>query len=174
MQRATFVQHVRVSLRTLSFARLSLSVGALLLPAALALGTSASAATGKNRALTTAVKRWHTKGCAPPDTSMWVHGSRFNSLYGNCLAGDGHDQHVWFFDHGRFVGTDGLGTSSEVIGLWRDGTTFAFLYVLYRRQDALCCPTGGGKVVRFRWNGKRFRALDRPPPRQNGRIPVGR
>jgi hypothetical protein len=48
------------------------------------------------------------------------------------------------------------------------------MYVLYRRQDPLCCPTGGGKIVRFRWNGRRFRALDRSPPRQNGNVPLGR
>jgi len=43
-----------------------------------------------------------------------------------------------------------------------------------RGDDALCCPTGGDKIVRFRWTGKRFRALDRPPPRQNGTVPLGR
>jgi hypothetical protein len=105
---------------------------------------------------------------------MWVHDSRFNALYGNCRAVDGHDQHLYFFDLGRYVGSDGLGRSNEIVGLWRDDRTFAFLYVLYRPDDALCCPTGGGRIVRFRWNGKRFRALDRPPPRQNGNVPLGR
>jgi hypothetical protein len=49
--------------------------------------------------------------------------------------------------------------------LWRDDTTIALMYVLYRNSDALCCPTGGGKIVRFHWNGSRLVALDRIPPR---------
>ncbi len=149
------------------------------LSVALVLGTAGSGvgATTRDRNLAAALAFWRSKGCEPwakPDTSMWVHGSRFNALFGNCRAGDGHDQHLYFFDRGRFVGTDGLGTSSEILGLWRDDRTFAFMYVLYRPKDALCCPTGGGKIVRFRWSGKRFRALDRPPPRQSGKVPLGR
>ena len=105
---------------------------------------------------------------------MWIRGWRLNALYGDCGGGDGHDQHVYFFERGRFVGSDRLGTSSEIAGMWRDNTIFAFMYVLYRPNDALCCPTGGGSIVRYRWNGKRFRALDPAPPRQDGNVPLGR
>ena len=42
--------------------------------------------------------------------------------------------------------------------------TVALLYILYRSGDPLCCPTGGGAIVRFRWNGSRLVALDRIPP----------
>jgi hypothetical protein len=52
----------------------------------------------------------------------------------------------------------------EIIGIWRDDQAMAFMYVLYRSGDPNCCPTGGGKIVRFRWNGKRVVALDRLPP----------
>jgi len=58
--------------------------------------------------------------------------------------------------------------------LWRDGNTIAFLYVLYRRDDSNCCATGGGKIVRFRIEGNRVKALDQLPPHQLGTIPVGR
>lgn len=95
--------------------------------------------------------------------TMWVPGATLNALYGNCKAADGHDQHIWFFVKGRFVGTDAAQSSAEVTGLWGDGRTLAFLYVLYRATDALCCPTGGGRIVRFRWNGKRVVALDKLP-----------
>ena len=33
----------------------------------------------------------------------------------------------------------------------------------YTRADPLCCPTGGGKIVRFRWNGSRLAAVDAIP-----------
>jgi hypothetical protein len=101
---------------------------------------------------------------AEPVSSMWMHDFAFNALYGNCMAGDGRDQHIWFFFRGRFVGTDTRDSSKEIIGIWRDDQAMAFMYVLYRSGDPNCCPTGGGKIVRFRWNGKRVVALDRLPP----------
>jgi hypothetical protein len=45
----------------------------------------------------------------------------------------------------------------------RDDRTIALLYILYRRSDPLCCPTGGGKIVRFRWNVTRLVSLDGIP-----------
>jgi len=98
-------------------------------------------------------------------TRMWGAGLRFNALYGNCRAGDGRDQHVWFFDRGRFLGTDAAKSSHWIIGAWRDDKTIAFLYVLYRPSDPECCPTGGAASVRFRWTGKRIKRLDPLPPR---------
>jgi len=77
---------------------------------------------------------------------MWAAGWRFNALYGNCLAEDGTDGHIWFFDHGRFIGRDAPTPSHEIIGLWRNDRTIAFMYVLYRQSDANCCATGGGAI----------------------------
>jgi hypothetical protein len=94
---------------------------------------------------------------------MWVHGARFNALYGNCRAADGRDQHIWFFAPHRFIGTDARTSSREIVGLWRDDKTIAFMYVLYRARDPNCCPTGGGKIVRFRLSGTVVRVLDAIP-----------
>ena len=78
-----------------------------------------------------------------------MSGWRFNALYGNCLAGDGRDQHIWFFDGGHLIGMDTRepDSSKEIIGLWRDEDTIAFMYVLFRSADTNCCPTGGGEIV---------------------------
>jgi hypothetical protein len=107
---------------------------------------------------------------------LWLGGTRFNALYGNCSAGDGRDQHVWFFAGSRFVGQDTRepDSSKDIIGVWRDSDTIAFMYVLYRRPDTNCCATGGGKIVRFRLEGDRVKALDRLPPHQLGQVPAGR
>jgi hypothetical protein len=109
-------------------------------------------------------------------TDEWTAGWRFNALYGNCRAGDGRDQHIWFFSGGRLIGIDTRepDSSKEIIGLWRDGNTIAFMYVLYRRADSNCCATGGGKIVRFRVEGSHVKALDPLPPHQLGSIPLGR
>lgn len=108
--------------------------------------------------------------------SMWVTGKSFhvNVLYGDCGGGDGHDQRIWFFHGSRFVGHDDKASSAAIIGLWRDGSTLAFLYVLYRPTDALCCATGGGAVVRFRWKGGKVVRLDPLPPRTASKNRPGR
>lgn len=95
----------------------------------------------------------------------WESSFRFNALFGNCRAGDGRDQHVWFFVDGRFVGADFPNSSHWITPIWRDDKTLAFMYALYRQTDPECCPTGGGKIVRFRWTGEKVKRLDPAPPR---------
>jgi hypothetical protein len=97
-------------------------------------------------------------------------GWRFNALYGKCRAGDGHDQHIWFFAGSRSVGVDAKepDSSKAIISMWRDKDVIAFMYVLYRATDPLCCATGGGKVVRFGLVGDHVKTLDSLPPRQQG------
>lgn len=53
-------------------------------------------------------------GLADWRTAGW----RFNALYGNCRAADGHNQRIWFFVGARFVGTDSPKSSAEIVGLW--------------------------------------------------------
>jgi LppP/LprE lipoprotein len=102
-------------------------------------------------------------------------------LYGNCRAGDGRDQHAWFFERARFIGIDvpkgpnsAWNGSHEIIGVWRDGSTIALLYVLYRYSDPECCPRGGGAMVRYRLEKGHVRRLDPLPPRLSSRHHVGR
>jgi hypothetical protein len=93
--------------------------------------------------------------------------SLYNALYGNCKAGDGTDQHVWFFRRGRFIGSDTPAPwngSRRILPVWRDNVLFAFMYVTYRPMDPECCSTGGGKIVRFRLHGDEVKRLD-PFPR---------
>jgi hypothetical protein len=116
----------------------------------------------------------------PADTraisaGLWEAGWRFNVLYGNCRAGDGSDQHAWFFDRGRFIRRDARTPSLHLVGLWRNDTTIAFLYVLYRRSDPSCCATGGGAIVRYRLEQGRVRRLDPLPPSSGNRsVRLGR
>jgi hypothetical protein len=105
-------------------------------------------------------------------SSMWAPGWRFNVLYGNCHAGDGVDQHAWFFNRGHLIGVDvptGSGShwtfgSHGIIGLWRDHNTIALLYVLRRWSDPECCATGGGAIVRFHLYPGGVHRLNRLPP----------
>ncbi len=141
---------------------------ALLTAVLIGLALVPSAPAGKSSDLARAeafVDRQCPAGEREISTQGWVREFGFNALYGNCRAGDGGDEHVWFFDHGRFVGTDAPNSSHYIVETWRDDKTIAFLYVLYRPSDPACCPAGGGMSVRFRWNGTRVIRMDPLPPR---------
>lgn len=83
-------------------------------------------------------------------------------------SADGYDQRAFFFAGGRYLGTDALDASAGIRVVWRDDTTVALGYALYRSSDGFCCPTGGEAVVRFRWDGQRLVALDPIPPEAPG------
>jgi LppP/LprE lipoprotein len=108
--------------------------------------------------------------------SMWITDKqfKFNALYGDCGGGDGRDQRIWFFRGSHFVGHDDKRSSGDIIGNWRDLNTLAFLYVLYRPTDPMCCPTGGAVSVRYHWNGKKVVRLDPLPPRTASKSRPGR
>ncbi len=118
-------------------------------------------------------------GYCRPDTSTWEQPgySRFNVLVAvNCkyLGGSGAPSRAFFFHGRRPVGTD---ASTDSTGppreVWRTGDTVALLYVLWRSSDGHCCPTGGGAIVPFHWNGRRVVPLDRVP-RRAWTAPLGR
>lgn len=110
-----------------------------------------------------------------PDTTRWWIGSRgLNAIVATATrSGDGYAHRAFFFQNGRYLGTDAGLPSRQIIQLWGDGETVALLYVLYRPSDPNCCPTGGGAIVRFHWNGRRLVALDRIPS-ADGRVRLSR
>jgi LppP/LprE lipoprotein len=125
------------------------------------LGGAASRNAGDLRAAATVVKE---KGYRP-DMSTWDSSFKLNVLIGTFVnSADGYNQRAFFFFGRRYLGTDAIAPSARLDEIWRDDKTIALLYILYRGRDALCCPTGGGAIVRFRWNGTRLVALDRIPP----------
>jgi hypothetical protein len=97
--------------------------------------------------------------------STWEDFFAFNVLIGTYRqSADGYNKRAFFFLGDRYLGADARRPSAQVREVWRDDRTIALLYVLYRRSDALCCPTAGGAIVRFDLRGLRAVARDRIPP----------
>jgi len=156
-------------------------LGAAIAAAGSALALTSSAARHKDPNLAKAeafVARQCPADTREISTSMCEAGWTFNVLYGNCRAGDGVDQHAWFFRRDRFIGNDvpkgsksSWQGSHQIIGLWRNASTIALMYVLYRSSDPECCATGGGAIVRYRLVQGSLHRLDRlPPPVSNRRV----
>jgi hypothetical protein len=100
------------------------------------------------------------------DPSTWDDFFRFNVLIGTYLwSADGYNQRAFFFRDDEFLGTDAQKPSAHVQEVWRDDRTIALLYILHRKDEALCCPTGGGAIVRFVWTGSGVDPRDPIPPR---------
>lgn len=84
-------------------------------------------------------------------------------VFGCCRVG----RKAFFFVRRRgFQRTDVRKASFTGVRVkWQRDKTIALQYgPLYKRNDPSCCPSGGKKLVRFRWNGTRVRALDPIPP----------
>jgi hypothetical protein len=76
-------------------------------------------------------------------------------------VGQRFNQRAFFFANGnRYVGTDRDANSWRIEEVWRDGTTIALNYTVYRNADPMCCPMGGTRTVRFTWTGSRVVARD--------------
>jgi LppP/LprE lipoprotein len=78
-------------------------------------------------------------------------------------SADGYTQQAFFFLRGRYVGTDLADPSATIQIVWRDDTTIALGYTIYKPNDAMCCPLGGEVTVRYHWTGTRLVTLDRIP-----------
>jgi LppP/LprE lipoprotein len=140
----------------------------LVLGAALTVPASAALSGGGLKA---SVKVVRSKGYCAPRTSTWEAPSysKFNVLVAvNCkyLHGSGAPSRAFFFYRSHLIGTDAPNDSTTPPQqVWRDGSTIALLYILWRKSDFHCCPTGGGAIVRFHRKGNRVVPLDRVPPR---------
>lgn len=100
------------------------------------------------------------------DTNNSFNMFHFNVLIGMCSGSvDGYCKAALFFYDGKYVGSDvPLGSESSQIGeTWRDDNIIAINYFLYRKDDPMCCQTGGATTVRFKWDGSKVATLDNIP-----------
>ena len=146
----------------------------LLLLAALAVLAVPASTAASSSDLKAAIQVVRSNGYRVDSTRTWEPSFKLNVLIGTyAKSADGYNRRAFFFYRARYLGTDAKAPSSQLQEVWRDDRTIALLYILYTRDDPLCCPTGGGKIVRFRWNGSRLVALD-PIPTNDYDAPLHR
>jgi hypothetical protein len=88
-------------------------------------------------------------------------------------SGDGYAKQAFFFVGGRYIGTDTSDISRGIRVEDQQDTTITLGYALYRRNDPLCCPSGGDGRVRYHWDGSHLVPLD-PIPSSSSSASVSR
>jgi hypothetical protein len=124
-----------------------------------------SETSGKEGALQAAVATVHSHGFTPVDTSEYHPSQTLQVMVGTRTgSGDGYGQQAFFFVDGHYLGTDTKEPSAKLKVVSQGDTEVAIAYPLYRRNDPLCCPGGGQRVVHFALNNGKLQALDPIPP----------
>ncbi len=79
---------------------------------------------------------------------------------------DGHDEYVFFFHGGKYVGTGTAHPSLEITSAKPAGLgSIAVKYPVYKKGDSFANPTGTSVTIRYHWNGTKLVA-NKPYPKQ--------
>ncbi len=124
-----------------------------------------SGTSGKEGSVQAAVATVRSHGYTPSNTSEYHPSQTLQVLVGTRTgSGDGYGQQAFFFLDGHYLGTDTKEPSAKLAVVSQGDTEIAIAYPLYRRNDPLCCPGGGQRVVHFALNNGKLQALDPIPP----------
>ncbi len=117
-----------------------------------------------NNGLSAALARVQQEGYTVRDVGTYAPQFALQVLIGTATgSADGYNRRAFFFFDDQYLGTDATEPSASVAIVWRNDTTIALQYSLYRSVDPMCCPTGGSVTIRFQWSGTRLEAIDAIP-----------
>jgi hypothetical protein len=104
-------------------------------------------------------------GYTPGDPSQYHPSQTLQVLLGTRTgSGEGHAGQAFFFLGGHYLGTDTAAPSGAIRVVSQSDTEVTLAYSLYAPHDALCCPSGGERTVRFALDNGRLTPLDPIPP----------
>ncbi len=107
-------------------------------------------------------------GYTPTNTSDYHPDQALRVLVGvRTGSADGYAQRAFFFVNGHYIGTDSKEPSAGVRVVSQSDTEVTIAYPLYRKNDPLCCPSGGQARVRFQLNNGKLVPLDPIPPAES-------
>lgn len=132
-------------------------------------------ANGTSEGLGAALEAVKSRGYSVADPSSY-HSSQTLQVLVGTRGGtqDGYDQQAFFFEDGRYLGTDTSQPSASVKVIGQSDTEVTLAYALYQPGDGSCCAKGGQATVRFQLNNGRLQALDPIPPVSSSSAPSRR
>jgi hypothetical protein len=112
-----------------------------------------------------AVAAVKSRGYTPGDAAEYHPHQTLQVLVGTRTgSGDGYDQRAFFFEDGRYIGTDASEPSASLRVVGQGETEVVIAYALYRPHDPLCCPGGGQATVHFQLDDGQLTPLQPIPP----------
>lgn len=92
-------------------------------------------------------------------------GETLSAWIGEKMASDGHNQFVFFFLNGKYLGTDTAKPSLEITSAKAVGNGIAVTYPVYKKNDSFANPTGTPVTITYTWNGSKL-IPNKPYPSQ--------
>lgn len=109
-------------------------------------------------------KGYSVNGTTPNATVKTSSGATLSAWIG--VSGrDGHNQFVFFFLNGTYLGTDTAQPSVEITSAKAAGSGIAVTYPVYMQNDSFAHPTGTPVTITYTWNGSKL-VPDKPYPKQ--------
>lgn len=109
----------------------------------------------------------YTVNSAAPNASVRTNsGDTLTAWIGVAMQGDGHNQFVFFFLNGKYLGTDTAKPSLEITSAKPAGTgSIAVTYPVYMKNDSFANPTGVPDTITYHWDGSKL-IPNKPYPEQ--------
>lgn len=102
---------------------------------------------------------------APNASVRTATGQTLSAWIGDKMASDGHNQFVFFFLNGKYLGTDTANPSLEITSAEASGNGIAVTYPVYQKNDSFANPTGTPVTITYAWNGSAL-VPNKPYPKQ--------
>lgn len=100
-----------------------------------------------------------------PNASVSTSSGAILSAWVGVSARDGHNQFVFFFLNGDYLGTDTAKPSVEITSVTAVGSGIAVTYPVYNKNDSFANPTGTPVTITYTWNGSKL-VPNKPYPNQ--------
>ncbi|QSO47684.1 LppP/LprE family lipoprotein [Alicyclobacillus mengziensis] len=100
-----------------------------------------------------------------PNASVRTSSGAILSAWMGVSGRDGHNQFVFFFLNGDYLGTDTAKPSIEITSVTAAGNGIAVTYPVYKKNDSFANPTGTPVTITYTWNGSKL-VPNKPYPNQ--------
>lgn len=101
-------------------------------------------------------KGYDVVGTKPSASVQTGSGDTLAAWIGVAMGSDGHNQYVFFFRNGKYLGTDTSKPSLEITGAQASGNGIAVTYPVYKANDSFADPTGTPVTITYTWNGSQL------------------
>lgn len=110
-------------------------------------------------------KGYNVTATKPNASVQTSSGETLAAWIGVKMGSDGHNQFVFFFFNGKYLGTDTAKPSLEITSAKAAVNGIAVTYPVYKKNDSFANPTGTPVTITYTWSGSKL-VPNKPYPKQ--------